>query len=179
MSGVVNSTLAVLIDRMNSLLNDPSVKNPYGALYNWYVVDPTNPHKIAPPGWHVPSDTEFTILTDYLIANGYNYDFTTTGNKIAKSMASNTNWTHSSADGAIGNDSLMNNKSGFSGQPGGYRYKIYGDFQNMHGYGMWWSTTEYDGAIALDSYLDFGNPSFRKQQNQKNCGFSIRLIRDN
>ena len=73
--------------------NDPTK----GKLYNWYAVagihdnDPNTPNKeFAPLGWHVPTDAEWTTLEEHLIANGYNYDGTTTGNKIAKSMASNT-----------------------------------------------------------------------------------------
>ena len=53
--------------------------------------DPDTPNKeFAPDGWHVPSDAEWTTLENHLIANSYNYDQTNTGNKIAKSMASNT-----------------------------------------------------------------------------------------
>jgi uncharacterized protein (TIGR02145 family) len=40
----------------------------YGALYNWHTVNPGNP---CPIGWHVPSDAEWTELTDYLAANGH------------------------------------------------------------------------------------------------------------
>jgi len=36
----------------------------YGNLYNWYVVD--NDMGVCPDGWHVPSDAEYTVLTDYL-----------------------------------------------------------------------------------------------------------------
>ena len=68
-------------------------------LYNWYAVagihdnDPNTPNKeFAPEGWHVPTDAEWTELENYLIANGYNYDGTTEGNKIAKAMASTTGW---------------------------------------------------------------------------------------
>jgi uncharacterized protein (TIGR02145 family) len=43
--------------------NDTSNKEAYGALYNWYAVQ-TN--KLAPVGWHVPTDDELKILTDYL-----------------------------------------------------------------------------------------------------------------
>ena len=64
--------------------NDPS----NGKLYNWYAVagihdnDETTPNKeFAPDWWHVPSDADWTTLENYLIANGYNYDSTTTGNK--------------------------------------------------------------------------------------------------
>ncbi len=34
-----------------------------GALYNWYAV---NTAKLAPPGWHVPTDAEWTTLTNYV-----------------------------------------------------------------------------------------------------------------
>jgi uncharacterized protein (TIGR02145 family) len=71
----------------NNTTNVDSIKK-FGALYNFYVVNPENPKKIAPAGWHVPRDTEWTVLEKYLIANGYNYDGTITDNKIAKSMAS-------------------------------------------------------------------------------------------
>ena len=74
-------------------------------LYNWYAVagihdtDPNTPNKeFAPEGWHVPTDAEWTTLEEYLIASGYNYDGTTTGNKIAKAMASNTGWNSSTDD---------------------------------------------------------------------------------
>ncbi|MDD4729737.1 MAG: FISUMP domain-containing protein, partial [Dysgonamonadaceae bacterium] len=63
--------------------NDAANKSTYGALYNWFTV---NTNKLAPTGWHVPTDAESTTLENYLIANGFNYDGTTTGNKIAKSM---------------------------------------------------------------------------------------------
>ena len=43
--------------------NDPSNKDDYGGLYNWYAVDTG---KLAPIGWHVPTDDEWRILADYL-----------------------------------------------------------------------------------------------------------------
>lgn len=36
----------------------------YGKLYNWYAV--SDPRGLAPAGWHVPSDGEWTVLTDFL-----------------------------------------------------------------------------------------------------------------
>jgi uncharacterized protein (TIGR02145 family) len=62
--------------------NSDSIKK-YGALYNWYVVNPLNPKKIAPTGWHVPTDAEWDTLQNNLIAKGYNWDGTTTGNNQA------------------------------------------------------------------------------------------------
>ena len=55
--------------------------------------------EFVPEGWHVPSDAEWTTLEDHLIANGYNYDGTSTGNKIGKSMASTTGWEGSTETG--------------------------------------------------------------------------------
>jgi uncharacterized protein (TIGR02145 family) len=49
----------------NNTTNADSIKK-YGALYNWYVVSPANPKKIAPAGWHVPTDSEWTVLEKYL-----------------------------------------------------------------------------------------------------------------
>ena len=56
----------------------------WGALYNGYAVEL---EKLAPVGWHVATDADWTQLQTYLIANGYNYDGSTTGNKIAKALA--------------------------------------------------------------------------------------------
>jgi uncharacterized protein (TIGR02145 family) len=44
--------------------NDTANGKIYGKLYNFHAVDDTR--GLAPKGWHVPSDSEFTILTDYL-----------------------------------------------------------------------------------------------------------------
>ena len=81
-----------------------------GILYNGYTAQNL---KLAPIGWHVPTKAEWETLINYLIANGYNFDGTTTGNKIAKSLASKTNWETSNLLGAVGNTLADNNKSGF------------------------------------------------------------------
>jgi uncharacterized protein (TIGR02145 family) len=91
-----------------------SDKTKYGVLYNWSAV---NTGKLAPAGWHVPSDSEWDTLQNFLIANGYNYDGTRTGNKIAKAMAAKTDWNSFVSAGAIGNDLSKNNASGFSALP--------------------------------------------------------------
>ncbi len=43
--------------------NDTSNKQDYGALYNWYAV---NTGKLAPKGWHVATEEEWSILVTYL-----------------------------------------------------------------------------------------------------------------
>ena len=154
--------------------NVDSIKE-YGALYNWYAVDTK---KLAPAGWHVPTDKEWTILEKYLIANGYNWDGTTEGNKVAKSLASTTDWETSTCEGEIGNDLAKNNSSSFSALPGGSRTN-YGDFFKIGSYGYWWSATESDASLAYSRYLGCGNVDLSRSNYYKSCGFSVRLVRDN
>jgi uncharacterized protein (TIGR02145 family) len=73
----------------------------YGRLYTWYAV--TDSRNVCPAGWHAPADAEWTTLELFLIANGFNYDGTTTAHKYAKALASTTLWTSSSITGAVGN----------------------------------------------------------------------------
>ena len=119
-------------------------------LYNWYAVmgihdtDPNTPNKeLAPEGWHVPSDAEWTTLEEHLIANDYNFDPSDeTGNFIGKAMASTTGWNipSSSAYGLIGLDQDLNNDSGFNAFPVGYRYN--NGAGNEGSSGIFWTSTE-------------------------------------
>ena len=163
--------------------NDPTKPR----LYNWYAVmgihdtDPNTPNKeFAPEGWHVPSDAEWTTLENYLIANGYNYDGTTTENKIAKAMASTTGWNSSTQPGVPGNDQSLNNSSGFNAFPEGYRGYFYG----MFGYiannvsTAFWSSTEGNTDSAWGRYLGSNSYLYRSSTNNFHCGFSVRFVRD-
>jgi len=76
-------TLTEAFCHYNNTTNSDSIKK-FGALYNWYAV---NTGKLAPSGWHVPTDEEWDTLQNYLMENGYSWDGTTGENKIAKSMA--------------------------------------------------------------------------------------------
>jgi uncharacterized protein (TIGR02145 family)/uncharacterized repeat protein (TIGR02543 family) len=157
----------------NNTTNADSIKK-FGALYNWYAV---NTGKLAPAGWHVPTDAEWDTLQNYLIANGYNYDNTTADNKIAKSMAATTDWASSTDTGAIGNDLSKNNKSGFSAVPGGFRY-FNGNFYFQGSYGHWWSFTEFDASYAWSRSLYYYNDYLFRSYYIKVHGFSVRLLRD-
>jgi uncharacterized protein (TIGR02145 family)/uncharacterized repeat protein (TIGR02543 family) len=154
--------------------NDIANKAAYGALYNWYTV---NTGKLAPAGWHVPTDVELTTLENYLIANGYNWDNTTTGNKIAKSMAAKTIWNTSTSAGAIGNDLTTNNRSGFSALPGGCR-SFDGTFGGQSYGGGWWSAAASDATYAWDRGLFSDVTSLDRGGDDKGCGFSVRLVRN-
>ena len=97
-------------------------KNTYGALYNWYTVNTGN---LCPSGWHVPTDAEWTGLTDFLGSNA--------GGKLKESGFDH--WT-SPNEGAT-------NNSGFTALPGGYRNNL-GVFDLVGTQAYWWSKTEYD-----------------------------------
>jgi uncharacterized protein (TIGR02145 family) len=144
----------------------------YGVLYNWPAAKAA-----CPPGWHLPTDAEWTALENYLIANGYNYDGTTTGNKIAKSLAATTHWNTYSETGTIGNNLSLNNKSGLSALPGGYRYGN-GNFYDVGNYGYWWSSTEGNSNDAWDRHLYYNYSNVGRSGNYKEYGFSVRCVRD-
>jgi uncharacterized protein (TIGR02145 family) len=160
----------------NNTTSADSIKK-YGALYNWYAV---NTGKLAPVGWHVPTDSEWEVMQCYLVINGYNYDGTTdtTNNNIAKSLAAKTDWYTYPTPGTIGCDLTKNNNSGFSALPGGYRYYDgYFNFQSNNG--GWWSTTDYNASFAWFRDLYYGGDVLGEYPTNKGCGISVRLVRDN
>ena len=147
----------------------------YGRLYTWYAA--TDSRGIAPAGWHVPTDAEWTTLENYLIANGYNYDGTTTGNKIAKALAATTDWNTYTETGAPGADLTKNNSSGFTALPGGYR-DLDGAFANIGYSGYWWSSTESYATYAWSRYLSYHTYYLSRSYYPQSSGFSVRCLRD-
>jgi len=150
--------------------------NTYGALYNWPAA-----MTACPEGWHLPSDDEWTQLENYLIANGYNYDATTTGDKIAISMASTTGWAASDGSGAIGNTNTAydayRNMSGFTALPGGYRGDD-GTFDYIGYVGYWWSSTQDNTDYACTRFLYHYRNDVDRFHFSKEDGYSVRCVRD-
>ena len=140
--------------------------------------DPNTPYKeFAPEGWHVPTDAEWTTLENHLIANGYNYDETTSGNKIAKSMASTTAWISTANLGTPGNDQSLNNSSGFNAFPEGTRY-FYGSFNYEGNDALFWSSTELSTNSASSRNLNYFYPYLNSNYLiNKQFGFSVRFVR--
>ncbi|MCT4602933.1 MAG: fibrobacter succinogenes major paralogous domain-containing protein [Marinifilum sp.] len=147
----------------------------YGALYNWYTVETG---KLCPDGWHVPSDENWTKLENYMIANGYNHDGSTSGNKIAKALASKTGWDKSDNEGAIGNNSNSNNRSSFNGFPAGYRHQAEGFYQSVGDRAYWWSYTQSDIASDKQFSINSLDISLFRFNFDKGHGLSIRCIKD-
>jgi uncharacterized protein (TIGR02145 family) len=150
----------------------------YGRLYTWYAVADTR--NVCPTGWHVPSDDEWTTMRDYLIANGYNFDGTTSGNNIAKSLASTTNWNSSAVSGAVGNTDYpaYRNKTGFTALPGGDRGAS-GPFYSVGNVGYWWSGKELETTSAWYHYMNSTTKGVNRNTLSKKYGFSVRCVRDN
>jgi uncharacterized protein (TIGR02145 family) len=166
--------------------NDNNYAKTYGYLYNWYAVK--DERNIAPIGWHIPSDDEWRTLVNFLIANGYNYDGTTVDNKIAKSLAANSesdnySWWPSMIAGDVGYLQPSNNKSGFTALPGGER-NVNCTFENLKLRGCWWSTTEVkltdwpDIDFAKGYLIDYDANGVYAINTQKMVGYSIRCIKD-
>lgn len=126
----------------------------YGKLYNWYAVN--DPRGLAPVGWHIPTDQEWTALVDALGKNP--------GNK----MKSTWGWQNK------GNGT---NSSGFSGLPGGYR-DFRGRVVNIGYHGIWWSSTEHDVRDAWSRYLNYSDGDVGRYGNKKVTGLSVRCVKD-
>jgi len=164
--------------------NDTANKVAYGALYSWYAV---NTGKLAPTGWHVPTDAEWTILENFLMTNSYNYDGTTTGNKIAKALSSPTGWHSSTITGSVGNTDYPEkcNTTGFTALPVGGREQqennwASGKFLGFGYSGYWWSSSETVPQIygAHGRGLEYDKILLINFQTRREWGFSVRCLRD-
>jgi len=131
----------------------------YGRLYDWYTVNDSR--KIAPAGWHVPSDEEWQTLIDYL---GGEY---VAGEKMKE--AGTIHW-YSSNTGAT-------NESGFAALPGGYRY-YYGTFGHMGYIATFWSSTERYSSSAWYRRLYYSSSDVYRNYHLKHYGFSVRCVKD-
>jgi|GEM_PF-6045124 len=164
-------TTAAWCDYDNSATNG----NIFGHLYNWYATNDSR--NIAPAGWHIPSTEEWLILGNYLTNNGYNFDGTTSGNKFAKSLASNNYWKVSSGAGAPGNNMNNNNSTGFNGFPGGGRYGTTGIFFSQTEGSFFWAKEQNSTDEANYRAMFYGYNFFENFISSKKLGFSIRCVK--
>jgi len=158
-------------------INNAKISNEYifyGVLYNWPAAmggstsssaNPSGVQGACPDGWHLPSDAEWTTLTDYLggtsVAGGKM--------KATGTLDATTGLWEDPNTGAT-------NTSGFTALPGGYRTSI-GTFYGIGSTGHWWSSTERDTDAWYRSmaynYSDVGRGG-----TGKGYGFSVRCLRD-
>ena len=138
--------------------NDVANNAIYGKLYNWYAV--TDLRELCPVGWHVPSDTEWTTLENFL-----------GGGSVAggKMKAVSTLW-QSPNTGAT-------NSSGFTGLPGGDRAND-GSYSNVGYFGGWWSSAQDSTTDAWFRDLYYSSGGVYRYDFPKSYGFSVRCVRD-
>jgi uncharacterized protein (TIGR02145 family) len=129
----------------------------YGQLYNWYAVNDSR--GLCPTGWHVPSDAEWTQLTNFLGENA--------GGKM---KASGSQYWQSF-------NARVTNESEFTGLPAGNRSSI-GTFHSFGSLGFWWSSTMSDTNLVLNRYLSDSYGGLIRSQYATRYGFSVRCVQD-
>ena len=134
--------------------NKTSNGTTYGKLYNWYAVN--DPRGLAPKGYHIPTDAEWTILTDKL------------GDKAGTKMKSTSGWD---------DDGNGTNSIGFAGLPGGCRSSN-GTFGSIGVAGSWWSSSEDGPKHAWFRGLSSNDGNDFLYYFNKPNGFSVRCLRD-
>jgi uncharacterized protein (TIGR02145 family) len=135
---------------------DSSNGTKYGKLYNWYAVK--DARGLAPKGWHIPSDKEWTVLTNYLGGE----------NGAGAKMKNVSGWNDN------GN---ANNSNGFGGLPGGLCFGD-GSFYGVGVNGNWWSSSAFieEDVWSRNLYSKLGNVN--RNHVPKENGFSVRCVKD-
>ena len=128
----------------------------YGKLYNWYAVNDSR--GLAPVGWHIPTDIEWTNLVDFL-----------GGETEARDKLKNSSDWQENGNG--------NNTSGFSGLPAGTRDET-GYMEPTGYYCYWWSSSEAESGEAWYRSLYYNNGAALRGKRSKTYGYSVRCLRD-
>jgi len=144
--------------------NNPTNSETYGRLYNWYTVDDSR--GVCPEGWHVPSDDELTVLTDYLGGESV------AGGKMKES--GHEHWNYYSDE--ITEEAT--NESGFTAIPNSWRKYDTGDFGCSGCTGSFWLSTEVSSVNARSRWVaDYSSVVFYYNDN-KHFGLGIRCLED-
>ena len=165
----------------------------YGKLYNWYAV--VDARGLAPAGWHVPTDEEWTVLSTFLGVedaagkkikstsgwNSYTEEITCTNcnswndeyrGKKECNVCKDTRLVSGKTNSGNGS-----NSSGFSGRPGGFR-DTYGNFGSVGDGGSWWSASGDDEWGVLLRELSHSSSYLYHSDSDEGDGFSVRCVKD-
>ena len=159
---------------------NPGASASYGYLYNWPAVKgpssvSANNQGVCPNGWHVPSDGEWTELTQYLGSQS-GYCCSSSSFNVAKALAYTTGWNSSTTNCAVGNDQSANNATCFGALPAGaYNSSGYGDSGR---YACFWSATESSSSNAYYRSLYYDYSTVSRNDTNKSLGLSVRCLRD-
>lgn len=139
--------------------NDSATGTVYGKLYNWYAVN--DPRGLAPEGWHVASNEEWTTLSAFLGGD------LVSGGKLKE--AGTSHW--------LAPNKNATNSSRFKALPGGYR--VYdGYFVDLGDMAFLWSSTEEYSAYGGIRNLFSFNAKFPHYSGVKGLGCSVRCVKD-
>ncbi len=158
-----------------------------GLLYNWPAAmygasssnaNPSGVQGICPNGWHVPSDAEWTQLTDYLSSQStYRCGTGDNADNIAKALASQTtDWYSSDILCAVGHNPESNNETGFDAFPAGFYFSD--GYTNSRGSALFISATETSTEKVWGRLLGYFYGNVNRTNNEKLRGYSVRCLRD-
>jgi uncharacterized protein (TIGR02145 family) len=139
----------------------------YGNLYNWYALN--DKRKIAPKGWHIPTDVEWKQLEMYIgmsqseVDNEYRH-----GGYDGDELKSTTGW-YSNGNGT--------DDYGFAALPAGYR-GTNGGYTGIGGRTLFWSATECNSTNAWSRTLRDSDSGIYRNNDCKAYGYSVRCVRD-
>ena len=152
--------------RVNGLNSDAEVLDAYGALYNWYAVETGN---LCPAGWRVPTDEEWTTLTDYIGESA--------GDKLKTVRTSPDAHPRMERPDADATDEY-----GFSALPGGYCLPE-GTCTNLGFTGHWWTGSNDDGSLlttfAWYRSILINTSNVNRYSNNKEFRYSVRCVKIN
>jgi hypothetical protein len=175
--------------------NDPANGVKYGKLYNWYAVN--DARGLAPAGYHVPSDAEWTILENQLGSDAGTKMKSTSGWEGWETGGSKTcpncsDWnaeyrrkvpchvckdSRSVPSPVVKHSGNGTNSSGFNGQAGGFRYDE-GISNFIGSFGYWWSSSEKDAPYAWYRSLNYEKSGVGRYSFYNEFGLSVRCLRD-
>ena len=140
--------------------DEATYRNPYGALYNWYAA---NTGKLCPTGWHLPSDAEWTILTNFL------GDLSLDGGKLKETGTAHWNTPNTGAT----------NEIGFTHLPGGYRtFNSGAAFYSLGIGGSMWSSTSNNTTQAWERAVQNFSAAILVISAEKAYGVSVRCVKN-
>jgi uncharacterized protein (TIGR02145 family) len=140
--------------------NDISNKTTYGALYNWYAV--SDSRNIAPVGWHVATDADWSTLTTYLGG------ITVAGGKMKETGT--THW--------LSPNTGATNESGFNALPAGLRSYLDSPFINILSFSYFWSSNQNDVLRAWSYRQDSNSAGCTRYDYPKQGALSVRCVKD-
>lgn len=168
----------------------------FGGLYTWAAAtnnqssetNPSNLQGICPDGWHMPSDEEWTQLERFIAENGYAYDNTQYDGsetndearlKIAKAMATDWGWQHSTIEGSIGNNDyeLKRNSTNFSIVPAGQNIRN-GNYIGIGRSTGFWTASNYNYSQAKQRIFQSSVLYVLSSTVLKHYASSIRCVKD-